>query len=382
MTAYDTVVIGGGFFGCSLAIRLSQAGQRVRLIERDSHLLMRASMVNQARVHNGYHYPRSFLTAIRSRVNFERFISDYPECVERNFEKYYAVGRAFSKVNASQFRLFCERIGAPITTAPTAVRRMFNPDLIEDVFLVREYAFNADVLRERMTRELRRHGVEVLLHSFVERVERVGPERIGVRYTSTEPNGRQQSHSVEAHHVYNCTYAQLNQVLRGSALSPIPLKHEVTEMLLVEAPEALRRFSVTVMCGPFFSLMPFPAYGLHSLSHVRYTPHCHWQDQGQESYRNPYEYMRQIPLRSNKAHIFKDVQRFLPAITGFRYVDSIWEVKTVLPQSEIDDSRPILFRESQELPGLISILGGKIDNIYDVFAEMSQAQIVGVGDAL
>ena len=26
------------------------------------------------------------------------------------------------------------------------------------------------------------------------------------------------------------------------------------------------------MCGPFFSAMPFPARGLHTLSHVRYTP--------------------------------------------------------------------------------------------------------------
>ena len=30
------------------------------------------------------------------------------------------------------------------------------------------------------------------------------------------------------------------------------------------------------MCGPFFSLMPFPAAGLQTLSHVRYTPHFAW----------------------------------------------------------------------------------------------------------
>jgi hypothetical protein len=32
----------------------------------------------------------------------------------------------------------------------------------------------------------------------------------------------------------------------------------------------------------------------------------------------------------------------------------------------MDDSRPILFKKSDEIPGLVSILGGKIDNIYDI----------------
>ena len=52
------------------------------------------------------------------------------------------------------------------------------------------------------------------------------------------------------------------------------------------------------------------------------------------------------------------------------YKDSLWEVKTVLPLSDIDDGRPILFRPSQELPGLIHLMGGKIDNIYDIPQEL------------
>ena len=47
-------------------------------------------------------------------------------------------------------------------------------------------------------------------------------------------------------------------------------------------------------------------------------------------------------------------------------MDSLWEVKALLPRSDADDSRPILFRESEALPGLVSVLGAKIDNVYDV----------------
>ena len=64
--------------------------------------------------------------------------------------------------------------------------------------------------------------------------------------------------------------------------------------------------------------------------------------------------------------MLKDAQRYLPVVGDCRYVESLWEVKTVLPQSETDDSRPILFSRNPALPNLISIMGGKIDNIFDI----------------
>jgi len=61
----DAIVIGGGFFGCRLALALARNGARVAVIEKESALLSRASFNNQARVHHGYHYPRSILTGLR-----------------------------------------------------------------------------------------------------------------------------------------------------------------------------------------------------------------------------------------------------------------------------------------------------------------------------
>src|SRR5689334_16069220 len=72
-TTYDAVVVGGGFYGARLALLLRRRGERVLLVEREATLLARASIRNQARVHNGYHYPRSVLTSMRSRVNYRRF---------------------------------------------------------------------------------------------------------------------------------------------------------------------------------------------------------------------------------------------------------------------------------------------------------------------
>ena len=55
----DITIIGGGFFGLYLAEYFSRLNKKVLIIEKENDAMQRASYVNQARVHNGYHYPRS-----------------------------------------------------------------------------------------------------------------------------------------------------------------------------------------------------------------------------------------------------------------------------------------------------------------------------------
>ena len=67
-----------------------------------------------------------------------------------------------------------------------------------------------------------------------------------------------------------------------------------------------------------------------------------------------------------------DASRYLSALRGATYRESIWTVKTLLPQSEIDDGRPILFQQDPELPAVVHVMGGKIDNIFDVEDELDR----------
>jgi len=359
---YDAVIVGGGFFGASLARHLAQdRGLRVVLFEQADTLLGRASYANQARVHNGYHYPRSLLTALRCRINFPRFVDEFADCIEDRFEKTYAIARASSKVTAEQFRTFCARIGAPLSPAAPAVRRLFDADRIEEVFSAREIGFNAVRLRTRMIERLDEAAVTVELGAEVIAAHAADGGTIAVTWR----RGGEERVTI-ASAVFNCTYSRLNRLLVGSGLVPLRLKHELTEMPLVAVPAELANRGITVMCGPFFSLMPFPARGLHTLSHVRYTPHCEWNDGPDEPWLDPDVVLRERPRHSHFPHMVRDAARYLPAIADCRQVDSLWEVKTVLPRSEVDDSRPVLYANDRALPGLTSVLGAKIDNIYDI----------------
>jgi len=356
----DGLVVGGGFFGASLAVALARLGERVAVIERGRALLLGASSINQARIHRGYHYPRSVLTALRSRINAPRFAADHADCVVDDFEHYYAIARPFSKVTAHQFQTFCARIGAPLTQAPDEVRRLFHPDLIEEVFVVREGAFDANRLRRQLIGDLDVLGVSVRLETTALRLARRPAG--GYRVALDGPGGGE----IVADRVYNCTYAHLNALLAASGVPRVPLRHELTELALVEPPPRLARAAVTVMCGPFFSCMPFPSRGLYSLSHVRYTPHGTWDDRPGGPYADPEAMAARIPRRSRFAHMVRDAARYLPLMRECRYVESLWAVKTILPRSAVDDSRPILVHTDAAWPGLACIIGGKLDNVYDM----------------
>ncbi|HUB16158.1 MAG TPA: FAD-dependent oxidoreductase [Acetobacteraceae bacterium] len=339
----DAVVIGAGFFGCRVALQLHELGmQRVVLCDPEAGLLRRASYANQARVHNGYHYPRSLPTATRSRSNFVRFCSDYPFAVVDSFEKIYAIARQ-SYVSAARFAALCSEIGIPCRESSRHLHQLFNQELIEAAFLTREVAFDATALARDLLPRLQSAGIDLRLRAAAQ-IERIADRGSQVRVGDE---------TLQADWILNCSYAALDMV--GVALRQ-QLKRELAEIALIAPPPALANLGITVMDGPFFSTMPFPARACHSLTHVRYTPHAAWTDPADAP----------NSTRSHAEAMLRDGSRYLPALGDAALLRSLYEVKTVLLKAEDDDARPILFETAAQSERVISVLGGKIDNIYDI----------------
>lgn len=361
MNDYDVVIIGGGFYGCCLALFLRSVKARVLVIEAGTGLLERASRVNQAQIHTGFHYPRSFTTAIRSRALQERFVRDFKHAVVRDFDMLYAIAAHRSKVSASRFARMFEVIGAPFSPAPQQLRMLFDTKLIEEVFVCREFAFDWSALRNGLHMRLEANAVPVRMGESVE-TTRCERERVvvclagGKELTTTS--------------LFNVTYANINNLALRSGLAPLPLKHELAEVALVEPPPELARLAVTVMDGPFFSSMPYPAEKLYSLTHVRYTPHFSWVDSSKDV--SPYQIKDRVPKELRWRYMVQDAKRFLPCLKDVIYRHSLFDLKTVLVKNERDDGRPILLQRHSDGPRIYSVMGAKIDNIYDLFEELPQ----------
>ena len=84
---FDKIIIGAGIYGLYSAYFCAKKGEKILLLEYDNQAVSRATYINQARVHNGYHYPRSYSTAIKSSKYFSRFNEDFNFSINKKFRK-------------------------------------------------------------------------------------------------------------------------------------------------------------------------------------------------------------------------------------------------------------------------------------------------------
>ena len=353
----NVLVIGGGFYGLFLSLFLSQKGFKVVIVEKENTLMGRASLINQARIHRGFHYCRSALTALRSNLSYDRFIKDYGDAICKDFDSYYAISKINSKTSAKQFENYLSKMFIPFNIASDGFKDLFNLNLVEQLYRVDEKVFDAKILLEIMLEKISKTNISIYKNTFISNVFK--EDKIFL----IESNNK----SIEKFtfdFVFNCTYSGLNYFNKSLSLD---LKHRISEMALVEPPLELENKSITIMDGPFFSLMPYPSIkGIYSLSHVNFTHHDTLTE-GEDFY-NLYNNPKEIKnlYTSNFKYMISDAKRFLPALMKLKYIDSIWDIKTTLYSSDPNDSRPILLREDQTKNNFFSVLGGKIDNVYDL----------------
>ena len=366
----DKIIIGAGLYGLYAALFCAKNGQSVYVIEQDSEPFMRATYINQARVHMGYHYPRSLSTALKSAGYFQRFVSDYKFCIHDKFEQVYATSAKFSWTDAWEFKKFC--MDAKIPCSEIAADKYFNQDTCDGVFLTQEYTYDAMLLKQFFLEELKRYpNVQV----------DCGVKLMVIESDGTDYHVISEDREYVAPFVLNATYAAVNNVLskvKGIKTEQFALKYELCEIILCEVGESLKNVGLTIMDGPFFSLMPFGKTGLHSLTSVTFTPHetdynivpefgcvksksgeCHDGLLGNcnECVKKPqtaYKYMEAL------------AKKYIKDEHQFSYKQSLFSMKPILKASEIDDSRPTIIKMATQGPTLVSVLSGKINTVYDL----------------
>ena len=106
----DTVIIGAGIFGIYSALFLAKKGQSVIILEKENSILKRGSKINQARVHNGYHYPRSIKTAKKASRYYQRFCNDFYFSLVKPSKQVYAIACKNSRTSTANYVNFCKKL--------------------------------------------------------------------------------------------------------------------------------------------------------------------------------------------------------------------------------------------------------------------------------
>lgn len=369
MKNYDRIIIGAGFYGLYSALYCGGVRkEKILVLECDQAPFRRATYINQARVHQGYHYPRSLSTAMKSAGYFRRFNEDYEFCINKSFDKIYATSNKYSWTDGIQFYEFCK--AADIPCEQLHPNKFFKNDMCDGVFLTREYTYDAMILKDYFIDKIQnlknvevRYGINISAITKTEDLYIV-QDKEGIEYAAA--------------FLLNATYAGVNQILNMIGYEKFGIKYELCEIILCNVNDMLKRYGFTVMDGPFFSIMPFGKTGLHSLTSVTFTPHttsydavptflCQENSKGHCSVARlgncndcPAKPKTAFPYMANLA------RKYLKEEYCFTYHSSLFSMKPILMSSEIDDSRPTVIRTFSKNPTFVGVLSGKINTVYDL----------------
>jgi hypothetical protein len=359
-TEYDVIVVGGGLFGVTAAIRLA-ARCRTLLLEAEAELLRGASYVNQNRLHSGFHYPRSPETAHESLDAYPSFETRFRPFL-RDHENYYGVVAEGSETSADEYAAFVAQLRAShdleyelVESPPSFLR----PGAVEALYRVHEPVIDMSLVRADLEEELAGiPGVTV----------RTGAEATALRrdevFEIVTGDG-----VFRAPVVVNAAYGNLNW--HSHPASPT-LESQLVEMVELACPERIP--GITLVDGPFCAILPLgfseSAYWFYS---VDLSVHARLYARGPVRFREPFY--------SNWPRMREQADAYFTFADRLRKVRSHFTPRTFVADPEVDrtKARPSLVYELE--PGLLQILGGKLVTCMAVAEQTERlvaAQLAGV----
>lgn len=370
-------IIGGGIFGLYCAVELLKNNFKVDIYEQAKYVGQGATKVNQARLHLGYHYPRSKETALQCIKGFYKFKHRFPNSINSNFKQYYAIASKDSKTTPDEYINFCKDLKLPYKVV-NLDDDTINKKLVDLCIEVPEVGFEYKEIINPLIQEIRSLGGRILVNHKAISGDVISKVKT-IEYKLGD-NNRRGSRKYDI--IINAPYANINGLNQAFGIRKVPLAFEMAEMALVSVPQKYNSIGVTIMDGNFSAIMPFGLSGYQTISDVRRTPHERSDDGfpifkcNKQSHDCNFENIDTCSIcprvpNTNFYKMVSFIQQYIPYAKDLKLIKPMFTVKTILNNVEDTDARPSKIYTYKEAENYFVLLVGKIDNIIDLVEELT-----------
>lgn len=322
-------VQGAGVYGCHIASALITSGHHVEVHEIGTKIMGGASGNIPARLHQGFHYPRSRMTRAACQEHSAAFMATYGHLTRAVPINIYAIAKDESLVDYDQY---VRTLAGEVPFIEIADPAEFGLTNCEGAVLTGERHIVTDLMRDHFKTVLAGH----VLYG-------VNPGDFDDEYDFT----------------IDCTFCANSEAGID--------RYEPCLVLLMEGQTDK---AVTFMDGPFCSAYPWNEdKGLCSLSSAKWTPFS----KSCKTYAEARDIIANISREERRARgvsMIEAMAHHYPAIRDYKVIDDMLSIRA-MPLSGADSRLVDVRRDGST----IRIRAGKIDAI--LHAEIAVREIIG-----
>lgn len=222
------IVIGAGIFGTTTAIKLSEEHE-VTLVDCESDIMMNASKCNHNRLHFGFHYPRSKVTAEQSLIGYESFYNNFKDSIIDNFPNYYMIEEN-SKISPNEYRDFCRDLGLGIEDLYPNIDMDFSK--IKSSHLTKEPIFDYNSIKNTIKLMIGNSKINLILNKKIKNKSEL--EQYDV--------------------IVNTTYSNINTINKLYDIDLLKLRLQLVAVPIFNIEQD--KIGLTIMDGEYCSIMP------------------------------------------------------------------------------------------------------------------------------
>lgn len=328
------LIKGAGWYGCHIGLSLVEAGHEVAVHELRSDIFLGASGNNPARLHSGFHYPRSALTQESCMENQDAFLRSYGFLTHEIKTNIYAVADSGSFLDFGAYKKCIQKTTAWEEVSPSA----YGLRNVEGAAAVQERHIVTDDVR-RFFRDALKDNLSVNCDLFM--------------------SGSEDYYDW----IIDCTFSQTTAT---PAMTIDRYEPCLTVLLQTDTNQA-----ITIMDGPFPSLYPWnESLGLCSLTSALYTP----LSKSCRSYKEAVELLARTTrhaLMDRAKSMFRQMAYYYPKLGDTDIIlDSNLRTSVRAMPSSAADARICKVVKTGEKT--LVVLAGKIDAIFHAEKEIKR----------